>query len=391
MNKIVKIISCSILCLFLSACGSGSTNTSQDRSTEFDDNQKDFLYNLFKTEYLWYDEVPSIDYSSYSRPQNMINALKYQAFDNWSYSQTLDEYNDSSNQVTQGFGCFFSGSVIESIQFESPCDTAGLKRGDDILRINDEEAASENYNEALNNLGIEAIFTILRGTQEIDVSITPLKYNYKASKSQIFTRANGVKVGHLILDEFTSSSADEIDTVFTYFKNNNITELIIDLRYNGGGSLNTASILMDKIAAYNNHDDVQMHLKWNENYRQNDSYYHFFKDDNSLDINRVLFLTTFNTASASEMTINALKPFLDVKLIGSTTRGKPVGMQGKINKGLIYWLINFSVYNANDIGEFYSGINVDCNVSDTLDYERTNENDSLLNEALYYIDNGNCS
>ena len=110
-----------------------------------------------------------------------------------------------------------------------------------------------------------------------------------------------------------------------------------------------------------------------------------------LDLSRVIFLTSYYSASASETVINGLKPYMDVKLIGYTTHGKPVGMSGRLFNNHIYWLINFSVYNVNNEGDFYNGIDVDCPVNDNINFSRTDTNENLLKEALYYIGNDSCS
>jgi hypothetical protein len=82
---------------------------------------------------------------------------------------------------------------------------------------------------------------------------------------------------------------------------------------------------------------------------------------------------------------------MDVKTIGSKTRGKPVGMRGRSKEGLIYWLINFSIYNANNVGDYYDGIDVDCDADDNIDFERIDKNEDMLKTALYYIDNATCN
>lgn len=386
-----KLLLVPIVTILLIGCGGGGGSSTPEKSTVFDESQKSFLYNLLQTEYLWYDQVSDdVNYSVYQEPQEMINALKYSTYDKWSYSETIKEYEDGSGQISEGFGCYYSGNKIKTMKIKSPCYNSGLKRGDIVTKVNYQNATSEIYNAAQENLGVQSIFTIDRDGQELNVQITPLKYNYINTKSQVFTRTNGTKVGHMIFNEFSSTSADEVDEAFTYFKNNNIDELIIDLRYNSGGSLTTASILLDKIAGYNNEDAVQAYSKWNQNNSDKNSIYYFEKDNNSIDLNRVFFLTTDTTASASEISINNLKPYMDVKVIGSKTRGKPVGMRGRDKEGLIYWLINFSIYNVNNEGDFYNGINVDCSTIDNIDFERTDENGDMLSEALYYIDNGTC-
>lgn len=379
---------------FMLFVGCYGTNTDSTKTLErpFNTEQKSYLYTLFKSEYLWYDKVPDIvSYDLYETPSEMIQALRYAPIDKWSYAQTQEEYENVANQSAEGFGCYYQGAQILFMRIDSPCEKAGLQRGDIVVNINSGTASEGNYTAASQNFGVESIFRIYRNGVYSDVPITPSKYNYKSVKTQILTSSNGVKVGHLIYNSFTSASVEELDTAFTYFKQNSIDELIVDLRYNFGGSLTTASILMDKIAGYNNENSVQMKLQFNSNYSDQDSFYRFEQDENSLDLQRVFFLTTQYSASASETTINALKPYLDVKLIGSKTYGKPVGMMGRSNGDFIYWLINFSVYNVNGEGDFYNGIGVDCEAGDNLNYLRTDENGNMLHEALYYIDNGRCS
>ncbi len=386
-----KILLSIVIGLFFASCGGvEESNASNSQDTTFDKVQKDFLYNLFKTEYLWANKIRYQNYDDFVDPQNMIKAFRNKK-DKWSYYETITEYEDRKEQKAKGFGCYYKGKKIYKIKFDSPCEKAGLKRGDILEKINKEKASSKSYKEAQNNIGIESIFTIYRKGEMLNIKITPEYYKFKTVKHQILN-LYGKKVGHMIFDSFTSSSIDELEDAFDSFKNNHIDELIIDLRYNGGGSLATASILLDKIAGYNYENHLQAYLKWNNDYSSNDEGYYFEKDANSLNLNKIYFLTTENTASASEMVINSLKPYLnDVILIGSKTHGKPVGMRGRKKNGLIYWLINFSVYNANDESEYFQGLDVTCNVQDKYDYSRNNTNDDLLKKALYYIKTGNCN
>ena len=120
--------------------------------------------------------------------------------------------------------------------------------------------------------------------------------------------------------------------------------------------------------------------------------YTFTEDENSLDLSRIFFLTSEYTASASEAVINALKPYMDVITIGSTTHGKPVGMSAKTNSAkYIYRLINFGIYNSDDVGEYFDGLYPNCTIYDSLFYSRGNVEESLLKEALAFIDDGRCS
>ncbi len=382
-----------ILLLLLIGCGSSTPdklNVEEPIILGFDENQKSYLYNLFKTEYLWSDTVADdVNYSQYTTAQEMIDALK-DTKDRWSFAQTLDDYVNMQQQQSLDFGCMYASYTIKNIRIGSPCDLIGLQRGDVMIKVNGEEANSQNYSQAQANEGVESTLTIERNGTQLEVNITPMTYTYKVVKTKIITKDDESKIGYMSYDAFTSASQSEIDNAFTYFKANGIDELVLDLRYNGGGSLTLASILLDKIAGQHHENDVQFYSKWNEAYQSKNGYYYFEEDNNSIEIKRVFCLTTEATASASEVVINALKPYVDVKLIGEKTHGKPTGMQGKQKDNMVYWLINFSLYNANDEGDFYTGLEVDCQANDNLNFERDNVHEDMLATALHYSQYGVC-
>ena len=361
--------------------------------------KKKFLDNLFRTKYLYKNEIASklstLDYHDYSTPKEMINAYKYNTLDKWSYSETFQEYEEFSTQITSGFGCYYQYNKIKKIDINSPCDIAGIKRGDTLEYINNQNITSESYNKYQNNLNNQVIFNIKRYNNNenkfeyLSIPITPKKYNYKASYKDI-KDLNGNKIGLFIYDSFSARSTQEIDDAFTYFKNNNIKDIIIDLRYNGGGSVNTCAYFLDKLVK-NKDGQLQFTMKF-INSSDNDEPYYFQTETNSIDFNNIIFLTTHSTASASELLINALKPYTNVSIIGTKTHGKPVGMRGEnFGDKLIYWLINFSIYNANNQGDYYDGLDVTCEVNDEIDYDRNNNNDNLLKSALNYLETGTCN
>lgn len=379
--------------LFTSCNKTKSTNLKLEEEINFDLIQKEYLYSLFKNEYYWANNI-SIDksnFSSYETANDMINDYKY-TLDRWSYSQSLSSYLNQANQKTSGFGClFFDFPRVVFTRIGSPCHEAGIQRGDEILYING-VSSSGIYNETQKNLNTQVEFTIKRNNEERKILITPKEYSYTVLANKIIN-FNNKKIGFIRYDSFTSASSSEIEETFTYFKNNNIEELIIDLRYNGGGSISIASIFLDKIASYNNEDRLQFELRWNEQNSVNNSEYRFPKvsDSNSLtNISRIFFLTTSSTASASELMINALKPYKEVIVIGKRTHGKPVGMQGKINNNLIYWLINFETFNVNNEGGYFDGIDANCYVEDDINFLIGDIEEPMLKKALDYMQNESC-
>ncbi len=378
--------------LLLNSCGSSDNGEIQVFSLE----EKQFLNNLFLTEYLWYDQVVSIiDYEQYTDPQLMINDLRITPPDEWSFTMTQQEYEDYANQKTAGFGFGYTlDFVVYLVRINAPVYGL-LFRGDQILEINGEAVTNTLVSQASQNLNVSSTFTVLRDGSEINVTLTPSEYSFNVSMGKIITQGSK-KVGYLRFDSFTESSVAEFETIFSTFYNENIDELVIDLRYNGGGSVATASALLDNITnVYSG--QRQMYLDWNANYQHNNTNYTFedadMQDGNELNIPRVFFLVTKNSASASEAVISALMPYLgadNIITIGDDTHGKPVGMNGKTYGLNYYFLINFFVRNNAGETTSFDGIPTTCTADDDLTHLMGDENETMLKTALYYIENGAC-
>lgn len=387
----------------LNACGSSGTSSSENNTTEnnttesFTLNEKQFLHHLFLTEYLWYDQVTSnVDYTVFSTPQSMINELKVMPPDLWSFSITKQQYEDFANQKTIGFGFGYESEnfTIYLVRIDAPA-YGKLFRGDRILEINGMPATPTRISEASQNVNAETTFTLLRESQEIEVSVTSKAYNFKVSLGKVIQQDNQ-KIGYLRYDSFTESSVTEFENIFTTFKSENIDELVIDLRYNGGGSIATTSALLDNISnVYPGRR--QLLLDWNANYQQNNDSYYFedalFQDGNELNMQRVFFLVTQSSASASEALISALVPYLgasNIITIGEDTHGKPVGMAGRNYDDNYYFLINFIVRNASGDSTSFDGIPATCFAEDDLTHLLGDADERMLKAALSYIYTGVC-
>ncbi len=396
-NKFLPTLIFTIL-LFLNSCGSNSRSDdlSENIIETFSLEEKQFIHNLFLTEYLWYDQVASnIDYTQYTDPQSMINDLRIDPPDAWSFTMTQQEYEDYANQKTEGFGFgYMADFSIYLVRINAPAYEK-LFRGDQILEINGKAATGTLISQASQNLNIASTFRVRRDGNEIDIIVTPREYDFNVSLGKIILQETQ-KVGYLRFDSFTESSVAEFETIFTTFHNGNIDELVIDLRYNGGGSVATASALLDNIAnAYSG--QRQMYLDWNENYKKNNANYTFedayMQDGNELNMQRIFFLVTKNSASASEALISALEPYLgadNVITIGDDTHGKPVGMSGKTYGSNYYFLINFFVRNNAGETSSFDGIPTTCTAEDDLTHFMGDENETMLKTALYYIETGSC-
>ena len=376
------------LSLLLVSCGGGGGSTNVNADQPFSSAEKEFVYDLFNTEYLWFDEVASnVDYLAFDTPQALIDGLKVEK-DKWSFSLTEQEYEDMVNQTTAGFGFGYTdGFLIYLVRIDAPA-WEKLYRGDIILKVNGEAASSENIAAASKNLHVSTTFTIDRQGREKNIVLTPREYTFKVTEGNVLPG----NIGYLRYDSFTSTSVTEFEREFTKFKAANISDIIIDLRYNGGGSVDVASTLLDNLS--NQHPGQrQVYLDWNVNYQSRNSSY-YFSDDieaNDLNMQRVIFLVTENSASASELVISALKPYLGndkVVTIGTATHGKPVGMDGRTYGSNYYFLINFEVKNNAGYTTGLNGIPATCTAVDDFSHQRGDPEETMLKTALDYIAGG---
>jgi len=406
MHRKILIILYGLLIIgFLSSCGGSSSHKSPNRfpssilpgsgTATFDDREKSYLYNLFLTEYYWNDKVSqNFDYTPYTEPQSMIDALKYTPLDQWSFALSPEQYDIMAKQGTAGFGFgYFDDFLIYVVVMGSPAEAAGMMRGDRIIKINGNPVNEMILEQASQNLGQPTQFEIERGNEHIQITITAQQYTYIATSYKVIQTESGQQVGYLRFDEFTENAVSELEAAFTFFKNQQINKLVVDLRYNPGGSVTTASIFLDKVGhGFNGMPQFSMTYNPSNSYR-NETLYFDSNDPNSLTLDKLIFLTTESSASASELVINAMEPYLleNNVIVGTRTHGKPVGMDGRTNGSYIYFLINFAVWNADGFGDYFDGLPPDCFVEDNdFAHQLGDPSEKLLNEALYYIDNNHC-
>jgi C-terminal processing protease CtpA/Prc len=201
--------------------------------------------------------------------------------------------------------------------------------------------------------------------------------------------------GHLVFDEFIPPSVQELQSAFTYFSQNNITDLIVDLRYNGGGDLNVLTNMASYVAGSSKFNTTFLTLTFNDKNTASNQSFNFTSVTGPLSISRLVVITTRGTASASEDFINGLKPSFDVKTIGDTTNGKPVGMVGfayPSNQPVyLFWPITFSLVNSAGQGDFYKGFVPDKYVPDDITHDWNDRSEACLKESIYYLEHGNVS
>ncbi len=388
-------------------CGGGSDNDSyiENPSDCSIKAQNEFLYKTLKDSYLWYDKVPDVDYTSYLSPEELLEELKYNELDQWSYITSKEEYYNYFEEGKYiGIGCKLkydddNNFIISVVYRDSPVYNAGLKRGDKILEINNKTIEEIEDNKLWDtifgkdekgttvNLKIEKLNGKIQqlNLSKDMVTINPVIY-YNVLNH------NNHKIAYLALGSFIETASAELDNAFAFFKQNNADELILDLRYNGGGRLHIArdlaSLIAFKDAISNQLFEKTIH---NDKYSHRDHEFKFKEMENNINLDRVFVITTSSTCSASESVINGLKPFIEVVSIGSTTCGKPVGMYGHDFCDKHISIIEFKGINTDGEGDYFQGITPGCFAHDDLDKAIGDIQEDSFKKALYYIDNGSCS
>ncbi|MDB9960555.1 S41 family peptidase [Oceanihabitans sp.] len=228
--------------------------------------------------------------------------------------------------------------VIRLVLINSPAEAQNLQRGQIFNAVNGVALTETNQGTLLNqtsytlNLanyndnGTPSIADdIIESTPE---TATLSRVNYSENPvylTEVF-EVNGQNTGYLMYNGFTSDFNNQLNNAFDNFQANNVQHLILDLRYNPGGSVNTASLLGSMITGQFN-GEVFTELQYNRDLEGNNAVYNFtnsFSGNaiNSLNLDKVYILTTDASASASEMVINSLSPYIDVIQIGQQTTGK---------------------------------------------------------------------
>jgi C-terminal processing protease CtpA/Prc len=219
----------------------------------------------------------------------------------------------------------------------------GITRGLLFNSVGGTQLTENNYNSLLFGENTSYIIDfadynngnpISNGTS-IEVTKSQLQEN-PIAVSKVITEGSQ-KIGYLMYNQFSSAFDAELNAAFANFKNESVNDLIIDLRYNGGGSVRTATYLGGMVTGQFNNELFSKQV-WNEkvqaaldesnfinNFTNQINHDNINEAINSLGLTRVYFIITGSSASASELVINSLSAYIDVKLIGTKTVGKQVG------------------------------------------------------------------
>lgn len=413
---------------------------------------KDSVYYYYKLYSLWessissYASIPTFT-DSLGTPSDVLRVLMSRtpyysgygkSYDRFSYFTTLSGASKLGSTLkmdtNEGYGLYFAiGAINDSVAYPivsmveggSSSNLAGIRRGDIVLNLNGQDlkipvkcsSGDCNAIEAgkvstirsllINGLNLQQMniqvekadnqiknFAISNKSYEINPLLADTVYKYSNKNVGYFAYSSFEEI------EDNNHNQVAIDRLFEEYSTNNIKALIVDLRYNGGGYVDAATYIADKII--NSSGKGKLMLKYQLNSylsrTQNSAGSSFkdvyFKKNNNLELETVCFIVTESTASAAEMLINVLKPYMNVKIIaeGTTTYGKPVGFfQQKILGKIGLWVTSFKLLNANDESDYWTGLKADQ--ADVQDYIFTDfgvKEEKMIAAALSYtgaIDN----
>jgi carboxyl-terminal processing protease len=393
--KNLKLVLILTLLIGLFSCKKDDINNNNNNDTTLNRTVK----NIMDEWYLWYDKMPTVNVDSFTNPQDLVDALKYKTLDRWSFIITEDEYNQYLVEGTYyGHGMDYAFGTDNKLRAtlvykSSEQYKAGVRRGWIIKKINETVPTSNNIKNLWgeNKAGIQNTFQFTRpGNTDTIISFTKTLVKMDMIIENDTLHVGNKIVGYIVLKGFISDAEQEVANVFSTFKQQGVTDLIVDLRYNGGGWIDDAAKMGALITGANAENGVICKLIHNDKKIAENFDVTMEPNANALNLNRVFFITSRATASASELLINGMKPFIDVKIIGSATDGKPVGMYKQDLKEFkyVFFPIMFKTVNKNDEGDYYNGIPVDKETIDDITHDFGDRNEACLFQALHYIEKG---
>jgi carboxyl-terminal processing protease len=425
---ILQRVTCVLILASLAACGGGGGNgggfvppPSACSVTE----QKSFVKNATNEWYLFPELLPAqVDTSQFATAQDLLDYMtataRAEGKDRYFSYVTTKEADNTFLQEGQfigfGFRIRVDGNRVFFMEaFEnSPASEAGIERGGELLAINGIAVANllptdPNLSAALGPATegvVRSLQFALPGeapqTQSLTkrvVTIQPIPAGTNGVAELSLPSNPTVKVGYVNLRSYITTAETPLRDAFSQFRQQGINQFIVDLRYNGGGLISISELLGDLFGQARNGNDVYSHLHFRPSKSSNDYTHYFQPQAQSVAPVSIAFITTGGTASASEQTINSMKSWANVAIVGANTYGKPVGQSAfdlSDSCDLRLRLITFRGTNADEEGDYYSGLastlpGSACSAPDDLSHAMSDPAELSTKEALQWLGTGACS
>lgn len=417
-NKMKKIISGIMGGLAISALVS---SCGEDRSGEYYAliTTQTWMYETMQQEYLYYQDIPekkSLNF--FNKPSDFLNSM---VSSKDKKSGSTFSHIDSvfvttrSTSTTPTFG--FEGTMVRAengsygirvlyTQENSPAEEVGLKRGDLIIAANDKKINSsdlfyitspkEAYLFTMGKLN-ERGFDTLQTVQMPSPRIVENKNIYKSDIMEIA----GKRVAYIMYNEFGNNDTENLKQLFKDIAGQSVDDIILDLRYNPGGYVNIAQLVSTNLAPQEAMGNVFLKMTHNDKINQTDILnfeQSLLANGSPVNYKNLYVITSSNTASASEIVINCLRPYMAGRLIqvGTATFGKNVAQQLYTDEEkapmLEFWMTNSLLSNAEDFSDYYtSGLKPDYEKAENFKGELGElgtAQDSLMIPIIKHIETG---
>jgi len=401
-----------VLPVLLAACGGGDGGPPVYSCSVSD--QKAWLADYMNDWYFWYKISPRPNPAPYADVDDYFNALLYTgtdaAFpaDRWSYTQSTEDFNRFFGAgQTLGYGVSVAGLEVTGqptqplrvryVEALSDAAAKGVARGDQVLAINGRSAAdiiaADDYS-ALSpaQAGTTLVLQLRNAGGDRSVTLTASVFTLTpVSTTTIVTSPLGRKMGYVVVKDMIKQALAPLETAFAQFKAAGVSEIVLDLRYNGGGLVSTGTTVASYVAGPRGSGHTYASLLYNDKQSGSNQSYLFSSLASAAGVARVFVLTGQRTCSASEQVINGLRGIgIDVVAIGDTSCGKPVGFLPTSQCSTTYSAVNFESVNERFEGRYFDGFAPTCAVAEDFVSPLGSPTEPLLATAREYADLGAC-
>ncbi|ULQ53874.1 S41 family peptidase [Flavihumibacter fluvii] len=375
------------------------------------DKVKDTALEIARDIYLWYDQIPStFNPRTFADPDKVMQGIRpysietgfTKAVDRWSFGIKQAEWDNASSGISGdlGIGIFFLSANdlrVSYVEKESAAGLAGVQRSWRITKINGSTAintSSSSIDFIVNAIygGSQANITFQKPDgSSVDLALTPSTYNEQPLILDTVYTSGGKNVGYFILNSFlgdTTEIKNGFSNIFAKFAAKNVTDIIVDLRYNGGGYVLLQEELANYLAPNGENGKMMYSQSFNDKYSQYNRIENFVKKG-SVNPAKIVFIISQNTASASEALVNIMTPHVEVKTVGpSASHGKPVGFFNIPVGDWYVFPVSLRIVNSLNEGNYFDGFTPDNQVMDGLDKPWGDVSEDCLASALKYLTTG---
>lgn len=388
------------------SCGGGSNPNSPSTGSSCTTlGEVQTVRDTLRDWYFWYQQLPNPDPTGFSSPEAYLEAVRYKPLDTtFSYIANKAE-SDAFFSESQFIGFGFRTTLIGNDDLRavdvfagSPAAQAGLDRGSRFLQI---EGRSISDIVAAGQLGTifgpsQVGVTVRvrfadRGGAVHDATLTKATVTIPTVAAERVFQVGRHTVGYLLFENFVTPATDALNQTFGRFQAAGVDTIVLDLRYNGGGLISVAQNLGGLIGGARTSGQTFVKFVHNDKQSARNSTLSFPAPAGTVNAQQLVVIATRASASASELVINALRPFMTVTVVGDRTYGKPVGQYGFDFCDKTLFPVAFATRNARDEGDYFGGIPADCAAPDDITHAFADPAEGSLSVALGFLDNGRCS